>query len=112
MPYPRAYNATTDMVDAHIAAGRGDKPAFVDPGETLSYAGLAERTNRVANLFRTYGIARLEAASRRGNTIGAISYGSIASILKHGLDKAFATEPAPDTPPIRHGNIRGSGYFH
>ena len=28
------------------------------------------------------------------------------------LDKAFATEPAPDIPPIRHGNIRGSGYFH
>ena len=66
----------------------------------------------IIGLGRTYGIARLEAAARRGNTIGAISYGSIASILKHGLDKAFAIEPAPDTPPIRHGNIRGSGYFH
>ena len=66
----------------------------------------------IIGLGRTYGIARLEAAARRGNTIGAISYGSIASILKHGLDKAFALEPAPDTPPIRHGNIRGSGYFH
>ena len=66
----------------------------------------------IIGLGRTYGIARLEAASRRGNTIGAISYGSIASILKHGLDKAFAIEPVPDTPPIRHGNIRGSGYFH
>jgi transposase len=66
----------------------------------------------IIGLGRTYGIARLEAAARRGNTIGAISYGSIASILKHGLDKAFAIEPTPDTPPIRHGNIRGSGYFH
>ena len=66
----------------------------------------------IIGLAKSYGTARLEAASRRGNTIGAISYGSIASILKHGLDKAFATEPAPDTPPIRHGNIRGSGYFH
>jgi transposase len=66
----------------------------------------------IIGLGRSYGTARLEAASRRGNTIGATSYGSIASILKHGLDKAFATEPAPDTPPIRHGNIRGSGYFH
>ena len=66
----------------------------------------------IIGLGRTYGTARLEAASRRGNTIGAISYGSIASILKHGLDKAFAAEPAPDSPPIRHGNIRGSGYFH
>ena len=66
----------------------------------------------IIGLSKSYGIARLEAASRRGNSIGAASYGSIASILKHGLDKAFATEPAPDTPPIRHGNIRGSGYFH
>jgi transposase len=66
----------------------------------------------ILGLGKSYGIARLEAAARRGNTIGAISYGSIASILKHGLDKAFAIEPAPDTPPIRHGNIRGSGYFH
>ena len=40
--------------------------------------------------------ARLEAACRRGNDIGATSYGSIASILKNGLDKAFTHEPAPD----------------
>ncbi|MGH6830828.1 MAG: Mu transposase domain-containing protein, partial [Methylocella sp.] len=66
----------------------------------------------IIGLGRSYGTARLEAASRRGNHIGAVSYGSIASILKHGLDKAFAIEPTPDTPPIRHGNIRGSGYFH
>ena len=55
---------------------------------------------------------RVEAACRRGNDIKATSYGSIASILKHGLDRAFAREPTPDGPPIRHGNIRGSGYFH
>jgi transposase len=66
----------------------------------------------IVGLARSYGTARLEAASRRGNHIGATSYGSIASILKHGLDKAFASEPTPDAPPIRHGNIRGPGYFH
>ena len=66
----------------------------------------------IVGLARSYGVTRLEAASRRGNDIGATSYGSIASILKHGLDKAFATEPTPDAPPIRHGNIRGPGYFH
>jgi len=66
----------------------------------------------IVGLTRSYGATRLEAASRRGNDIGATSYGSIASILKHGLDNAFATEPTPDAPPIRHGNIRGSGYYH
>ena len=58
MVYPRNYNAATDMVDAHISAGRGDKAAFIDGTETLTYALLAERTNRVANLVRTYGIGR------------------------------------------------------
>ncbi len=58
MAYARTYNAATTMVDAHMAAGRGDKPAFIDATETLTYAGLAERTNRVANLMRTYGIGR------------------------------------------------------
>jgi transposase len=66
----------------------------------------------IIKLTKSYGVTRLEAASRRGNDIGATSYGSIASILQNGLDKAFATEPTPDAPPIRHGNIRGSGYFH
>jgi len=66
----------------------------------------------IVGLARSYGLTRLEAAARRGNDIGATSYGSIASILKHGLDKAFATEPTPDAPPVRHGNIRGSGYYH
>jgi transposase len=66
----------------------------------------------ILQLARSYGSARLEAACRRGNDIGARSYGSIASILKHGLDKAYANETPPDEPPIQHGNIRGSGYFH
>jgi transposase len=66
----------------------------------------------IIGLAKSYGAARLEAASRRGNDIGATSYGSISSILQNGLDKAFAREPTPDTPPIRHGNIRGPGYFH
>ncbi len=58
MNYPRSYNATTAMVDAHIAAGRGDKPAFIDTTETLTYAALVERTNRMANLMHTYAIPR------------------------------------------------------
>jgi transposase len=66
----------------------------------------------IVGLARSYGLTRLEAAARRGNDIGATSYGSIASILKHGIDKAFATEPTPDAPPVRHDNIRGSGYYH
>lgn len=66
----------------------------------------------IMRLGRTYGSQRLEAACQRGNDIGAIGYGSIASILKNGLDKAYAPEKAPEAAPIWHGNIRGNGYYH
>ena len=58
MSYPRIYNAATDMVDRNVTHGRGAKPAFIDPGETLTYGELAARANRMANLLATYGIAR------------------------------------------------------
>lgn len=66
----------------------------------------------ILKLGRSYGSARLEAACRRGNDIGATSYGSIKSILQHGLDKAYAGETPPEEPTIQHGNIRGTGYYH
>ena len=66
----------------------------------------------ILRLAKEYGVARLEAACRRGNDIGARSYGSIASILQHGLDRAYAQEKAPEGAPIQHANIRGQGYYH
>jgi len=50
--------------------------------------------------------------SLRGLGIGASTYGSIASILKNGLDKAFHADVGSTNEPIRHGNIRGRGYYH
>ena len=66
----------------------------------------------ILRLLRTYGRERLEAACARGLEIGARSYGSIASILQHGLDRAPAPRPAEDLPLLLHPNIRGSGYYH
>jgi hypothetical protein len=52
----------------------------------------------------------LEAACDGGLDIGTRSYGSIQSILKHGLDRqrpqAIQSELLPD-----HPNIRGSRYY-
>lgn len=66
----------------------------------------------ILRLARSYGSARIEAACRRGNDIGATTYGSIKSILQHGLDRAYANEKPPDAPPIQHRNIRGTSYYH
>jgi transposase len=66
----------------------------------------------ILRLSRGYGPERLEAACRRGLDIGARSFGSVQSILRHGLDRACRPEPVPDEPIVEHGNIRGRGYYH
>jgi len=68
----------------------------------------------ILRLLRTYGRDRLEAACARGLEIGARSYGSIASILQHGLDRQPAPRPVRGSEelPLLHPNIRGSGYYH
>ncbi len=66
----------------------------------------------ILSLVKSYGPQRVEAAARRGNDIGATTYGSIKSILNNELDRAFAKPTLPDASPIRHVNIRGRGYYH
>jgi transposase len=66
----------------------------------------------ILSLMKSYGPERIEAAARRGNDIGATTYGSMKSILQNGLDRAFTNQNTPDASPIRHANIRGRGYYH
>ena len=65
----------------------------------------------VLRLFRGLDPARAEAASLRAVEIGALSCASVASILKHRLDKP-ASPHAADGTPLLHDNIRGSRYYH
>lgn len=57
-PPQGAYNAATDMVDRNLAEGHGDRIAFIDPSERLTYDGLAQRCNRFANTLPRLGIGR------------------------------------------------------
>jgi benzoate-CoA ligase family protein len=54
--FPRRYNAAVDLVERHLAEGRGDKTAYRDDRGELSYRGLAERVNRAGNLLRALGV--------------------------------------------------------
>jgi len=65
----------------------------------------------IMRLARPHGPEALEAACERALLIGARSYSSVNSILKNNLHRN-RPEPAADGPAIRHGNIRGPGYFH
>jgi len=65
----------------------------------------------VLRLFRGLDAARAETVSLRAVEIGALSYASVASILKHRLDKP-ASPHAADGTPLLHDNIRGPRYYH
>jgi hypothetical protein len=49
-----------------------------------------------------------------GRFSGATTYGSIASILKNGLDRAYAKHAgeAANDAAFHHDNIRGRDYYH
>ncbi len=56
----RPYNAVSDFVDAHIAAGRARKIGFIDPERSLTYGELQARSIRFANALRSLGLRREE----------------------------------------------------
>lgn len=66
----------------------------------------------ILRLSKTYGDSRLEAACERAIDINALSYGSLKSILKHGLDIKRLTAPAQTCLPLAHANVRGPHYYH
>ncbi|GIK81046.1 MAG: benzoate-CoA ligase family protein [Pseudorhodoplanes sp.] len=49
--YPDRLNCVTELLDTWIARREGDRPCLVSPSETLTYAQLAERVNRIANVL-------------------------------------------------------------
>ncbi|MGH2712730.1 MAG: IS21 family transposase [Thermoleophilaceae bacterium] len=65
----------------------------------------------IMRLGKHYGDERLEAACTRALAISALSYRSVESILKNGLD----SQPLPDAPPQliprEHANVRGPAYY-
>lgn len=58
MGKPRHYNAVQDMIDRNVDAGRGDKIAFADPDQSLSYQALQTRSNQMANVLGDLQISR------------------------------------------------------
>ena len=54
----RVYNAAVDMVDRHVAEGRGDKTAFIDPTRRITYGELADGCARVGPMLARLGLHR------------------------------------------------------
>jgi hypothetical protein len=66
----------------------------------------------ILRLARPFGVGRLEAAASRAIEIGALTFGSVRSILDHKLDRHAANQRPADGMPILHPNIRGARYYN
>ncbi|MBT0963820.1 benzoate-CoA ligase family protein [Denitromonas iodatirespirans] len=55
---PRSYNAAADLLGRNLAAGRGDKTAFIDDRGRCTYAELDRRSSACANALRALGLMR------------------------------------------------------
>ncbi|GAB3458527.1 benzoate-CoA ligase family protein [Actinophytocola sediminis] len=56
MTTPATFNATDYLLDRHLRAGNGDRPAVVCGQHTLTYHQLGEQTRRVAAGLRAIGV--------------------------------------------------------
>jgi 4-hydroxybenzoate-CoA ligase len=54
------YNAASDLIEPNIAAGRADKPAFIDRERRLTFGELRRETGRLANVLARLGLRREE----------------------------------------------------
>src|SRR6476659_9900253 len=57
---PRDYNFAADILDRNLAAGRANKPVFIDQRGSWTYGELAARVNRFGAALRAKGIRREE----------------------------------------------------
>jgi benzoate-CoA ligase family protein len=57
---PRDYNFAADVLQNNLAAGRADKPAYIDGRRSLTYRQLADRVARFGAALRGLGIRREE----------------------------------------------------
>jgi benzoate-CoA ligase len=85
MVLPRDYNAAVDLLGRNLAAGRGSKLAYIDDAGSCTYAELAERVERAADVLLSMelrreeriAIAMLDSADWVALFLGAIKAGIV-----------------------------------
>jgi 2-aminobenzoate-CoA ligase len=82
--YPDRMNCVVELLDRRIAAGDGDRPCLISPGETISYRQLAERVNRIGNvLTRDLGLVPGNRVLLRGPN-SAMMVAAYLAVIKTG----------------------------
>jgi 2-aminobenzoate-CoA ligase len=84
LQYPERLNCVTEFVDRWVAGGEGDRIAIISSTEVLTYAELAERINRIANvLTRDLGMASGNRVLLRAPN-NAIAIAAYLAVIKAG----------------------------
>jgi 2-aminobenzoate-CoA ligase len=90
--YPERLNCCEELLDRAVARGLGDRPCLISPTETLTYAGLRERVNRIANvLVRDLGLRPGNRVLLRGPNSPTMAAAILAVFKAGGI--AVATMP-------------------
>jgi benzoate-CoA ligase family protein len=82
---PRDYNMAVDLLDRHVAEGRGDRVAIIDDDGRHTYRWLAERARRAAGALRELGVqpeqrvalCMLDTVEMPAAFLGAIALGAV-----------------------------------
>jgi benzoate-CoA ligase family protein len=82
---PRAYNMAADLLQRHIAEGRGERTAIIDDDGRHTYRQIAERAAKVAGALRDLGIepeqrvalCMVDTADFVATFLGAIMLGAV-----------------------------------
>jgi 2-aminobenzoate-CoA ligase len=92
LKYPPRMNCVVELLDRWIAAGHGERQCMISPAETLTYAQLCERVNRIANvLTRVLGMVPGHRVLLRGPNNPMMVAAYLAVIKAGGV--AVATMP-------------------
>ena len=84
LDYPERLNCISELLDRWVENGEGDRPCLISPNETLTYAQLAERVNRIANvLTRDFGLVPGNRVLLRGPN-NPMMVASILAVIKAG----------------------------
>jgi len=78
--YPPRLNSTEELLDRHVANGRGDRAAILFEDQRITYAALAAQVNRLAGALRGLGIGEEDRVLLRAPSIPPALVANIAVI--------------------------------
>lgn len=86
LAYPPRLNAVAWLLDRWCESGHGDQPCVLSPGESLTYAGLQTRVNRIANvLVKELGLVPGSRVLLRSSNTAVMLAASLAVIKAGGV---------------------------